>query len=654
MKEKTRKGVVAVGIASLAGGVFALLGARGMVTGVTVLFVAAGGAVGATMAYLAYQDWSSTPTIPPPDVERATEFPAPGDDFDRTLAQFDGSGTGHLPDRRSIHRRLTDLAARVLARNGAYTDEAARTAVENGEWPGDPDVAAFLQNPDTTLQRTWSDRVRERIDRDDDPSDFQRLVARTVDAIADRSEVVDLDPDAGESVVNLRPDTGTREGRTTPRQGSDAGRRAETESPTGRWRGMVPVSAAFVGFGFLLREPAVILAGAVAAGFVVYSEASAPAAVTPVVERSVDAANPDPGDEVEVTTTVCNESDRVVPDLSLVDGVPDGLAVSDGSPRFGTALRPGESASFTYSVTARRGVHEFGPAYTVVRGVADSTARVELVGVEADSDATLSVAPALDAFPFSVPLYEQTGEHLGRHPAGGGEGTEFHSTREYRPGDSMSRIDWKHLARSADDELTTVRYRQQRAASVALVVDVYSVAYLATGSEDHVVVDQSVVAASRLAGSLLDDGDQVGIAALGDSPLWVTPDVGLDHRRRITELLATDPAFPPVPPQSGEYRPRWVREFHRRYPTETQVILLSPLCDRRYPFLIRQFRGFGHPVTVISPDPTVDRTVGQRLTRVERRLRIETLRENGVRVIDWDPTESLAVAVGRAAERWSR
>lgn len=660
MTARRRKVAAVVGAAALAGGILSLLGARGVVSGMTAVLYLGGAGLGAVTTYYVYRDWTSTRAVDPPAVERAVEHPSPGERFDRLLAQFDGNGRGHLPDRKAIHDRLRYLAAQILARRRGYTFEDARVAVEAGEWPDDPDVAGFLRDPDANVDRSWREHLRAVAGREDGPSDFQRLAGRTVDALAARSTVGDFGADAESSVVSLDRATGTDGPRTTRRPSDDGSTPASggagpvvEEVATGRWRVVVPVAVAFVGFGFALREAVVVLAGTVAFGFAVYAEAFGPGTVEPVVERSIDTDDPAPGDVVEVTTTVRNEGDRVLPDLVVIDGVPEGLAVTEGSPRHGTALRSGESTSFTYAVTARRGVHEFGPAYVVGRGYASATERTCLVAPTEGSDASLSCVPSWDPLPVPVPLYEQAGDYLGRLPAGGGEGIEFHSTREYRSGDSMARIDWKHLARSADDELTTVRFREERAATVALVIDTYPVAYLANSPEDSGAVEHSIEAAAKLFDSLLDGGDRIGVAALGGTPLWLAPDAGVDHRKRVTELLATDPAFPPTGSGNEEYRPRWVREFHRRFPAETQVILLSPLCDDRYPFLIRQLQGFGHPVTIVSPDPTVDGTVGQRLLRLERRIRIETLREAGVRVVDWNPSESLGVALGRATGRWS-
>ena len=58
-------------------------------------------------------------------------------------------------------------------------------------------------------------------------------------------------------------------------------------------------------------------------------------------------------------------------------------------------------------------------------------------------------------------------------------------------------------------------------------------------------------------------------------------------------------------------------------------------------------------VTVVSPDPTAERTAGETLARLQRRLRCSRLREAGLRVVDWPPGEPLGAAVETARARWS-
>jgi len=657
MRLRIRRALGVLGVTALVAGAMLVWSSRsGGATDLAALLQAGGAVLAVVAAYGLYGRLLPEPPGPgPPSVERATEHLRPGDEFDRTLAQFDGRGEGYLPDRTAIHSRLREAAANVLDRQGdgdEGRDGSAMAAVENGDWPDDHVVAAFLRNPDVRRSRSTADRVRALLGRRDGPPDFQANVRRTVDELAARSGFFAGEAGSSLPASELSERTAGDSAPTTTRAVVADGSGVE-ESVTGRWRAAVPVALAFVGLGLAVRQPPVVLSGVVALGFAAYARASEPASSSLVVERTTDADRPDPGDVVDVTVTVRNEGDRTIADLRIVDGVPPGLPVVEGSPRHGTTLRPGESTTVGYAVRVRRGVHEFDPVYAVVRGYAGTTARVRLLAAAEGADPAIACVPPLRGLPVPVPLFEQSGDYLGRIPAAGGEGIEFHATREYRPGDPTNRIDWNRLARSPDDELTTVEFREERAATVALVVDALPSAYLAADPDGPGAIEHAVGAAGRLFGSLLDAGDRVSIAALGPTPAWLDPDLGPEHRKRAEELLATDPAFPPTTPAADDLPPYWVREFHRRFPRETQVVLLSSLCDGRYRFVIRRLRAYGHPVTVVSPDVTVDGTVGQRLVRLERRFRIEALREAGVRVVDWDPDEELAVALGRAATRWS-
>ena len=87
----------------------------------------------------------------------------------------------------------------------------------------------------------------------------------------------------------------------------------------------------------LTEQPGVLLAGAIGVGYAAYAYSGA---------------------VIEVTITVTNEGEQLLPDLRLVEGVSAALEVTGGTPRAGTPLRPGEEVSFSYVVRARRGAHE--------------------------------------------------------------------------------------------------------------------------------------------------------------------------------------------------------------------------------------------------------------------------------------------------------
>ncbi|MFC7231234.1 DUF58 domain-containing protein [Saliphagus sp. GCM10025308] len=74
-------------------------------------------------------------------------------------------------------------------------------------------------------------------------------------------------------------------------------------------------------------------------------------------------------------------------------------------------------------------------------------------------------------------------------------------------------MDWNRHARSG--ELATLEFHEERAARVLVLIDARKASYLAHQPDAAHAIDRSVEAAGRIAASLLDTGDTVGLAALG-------------------------------------------------------------------------------------------------------------------------------------------
>ncbi|NHN47771.1 DUF58 domain-containing protein [Halostella sp. JP-L12] len=435
----------------------------------------------------------------------------------------------------------------------------------------------------------------------------------------------------------------------TPESETETDRTVETTArETKRWRGISAVALVAGGAGIVLRHPSLFLIGVIGVAYAAYARSATELPVSLAVERRLSDADPDPGDEVEVAVTVTNEGESTLPDLRLVDGVPDPLAVVDGVPRHGTSLRSGESATFEYTVVAGRGTHEFDHLLVVARGMSGAV----------ETRARIPTADRLTCEPTFEPvsgvaLRALTTRHAGRvETDDGGEGVEFHSTREYRPGDAISRIDWNRHARTG--ELATLRFRQERSATVVLLLDVREAAYLRPGEDRPHAVDRSVEAATAVFPSLLDAGNRVGIAAFGPTEAWLAPGLGTDHRARARSLFSSHAAFSPEPPETDFYFNVRLRRLRKRLPEDAQVILFSPLCDDQVVRFARLVDAHGHLVTVVSPDPTGDDTAGRRLAGAERAARITALRGAGVRVVDVPDGESIESALASAGKRWSR
>jgi uncharacterized repeat protein (TIGR01451 family) len=451
------------------------------------------------------------------------------------------------------------------------------------------------------------------------------------------------------------------------------------ERTTQRWRGVTAFALLAGALGVLLSRPSLLLAGAAGVLFGGAARAAGPPTAAVAVEREVARERADPDEAVRVTVTVVNVGDALLPDVRVVDGVPGALTVAEGTPRHATALRPGKRATFSYEVRASRGRHRFTPATVLLRGfpgaierevavpadapgTTDATADADSAG-DGDTDSgetdgpepsvntgTLVCVPRLDEGE-SMPLRPQTTGFSGRVTTDlGGAGAEFHSVREYRPGDPLSRVDWARLARTG--EFATRQFREERAATVVCLLETRESAYGAPAPGAPTALERSVTAAGTAFTALLAAGDRAGIAAWGPTPCWLAPGTGSEHRARARDLLGTHPAFDPMPPD-GTFLPSIARRrVERRLPADAQVLLFSPLVDDPAVDLARRLDAYGHRVTVVSPDPTAGDTAGRTLAALERDRRLSTLRGAGIRVVDWT-SEPLAAALTRADRRWS-
>jgi uncharacterized protein (DUF58 family) len=582
-----------------------------------------------------------------PDPERSVATPPPGEEFGPVLGEF--LDTRHLHHRRTRVREGLRAAARAaLAQYGSHTEAEAREAVAAGTWTDDVHAASLLGD-----ERAPSVPRRSRLEaaiRRESP--FQRSVRHAVDEIAAAAGVATGADGATTAVRDPadRPDASPAGTDPPDRPDADGDTGVVREAhPTGHWRGVSAVALVGIGVGVLVAQPAVVLSGVVGVGFAAYARSRSLPPGPVRLDRTLDADRPAPGDDVTGTVTVTNASDRFLPDLRIVDGVPDAVDVADGTPRFGTALRAGERATFSYAVTARRGVHEFGPATLVARDLAGAVEEERSL----DAETTLTCIPPLEPLAAPVPLRNRATRYVGRVETDrGGDGVEFAATREYRPGDSIRRIDWNRRARTGD--LTTVEFREERAATVVLAIDARPPAYVSPTPHAAHAVDRAVDAAGRLFTSLAESGDRVGITALSAESCWLAPGAGVDHRAEARELLATHPALSPTPTEGPAGMIRWRRRLRKRLDAGTQVVFLTPLVDDYASRFARLVDEYGFPTTVVAPDPSVDRTASHRLSRVARALRISSLRSAGVPVVDWSWDDPVDVALARYGERRSR
>jgi len=607
-------GLVALGIAVMvAGRRGASDGVVGLV-GLLALFVG--------LYYAAARLTARPDPVEPPPVATRHGVRRAGAPFETSVEATTTGDSAEAPVEALVSDRLEALATERLRIEGGVDEATARDRLATGRWTDDPVAAGFFADDGGKGGLLGG------------PS-FPGQVARTVDAIAALSAGEAGDEEAREWLDDPDP-------RSSPRPWQSGQYR------TGHWRGVAGLGLCALAAAAVAETPVLVLVGGVLLGVAGYARLGEPPEPAVAAERSFDAEDPRPGDRVGVTVTVTNESDSVLPDVRLTDGVPDRLAVVDGSPHHAAALAPGEAATFSYEVLAVYGSHEFDAVHAAAR---DPSGQHERTSTQETATTTLSCEPA--GVQSSVPLHPQETGIVGRVPSeSGGTGQEFRSVREYRRGDPLGRVDWHRLARSG--ELATLQFREEHAATVVILVDARLPSFRTTSGDALSAVDRSLAGAARLFATLEKDGDRVGLASVGPEPLWIGPGAGSEHRACIRSTLEHYPSFAPSEWEQQFCAAEYVRQLRQRLPAETQLVLFSPLLDEPVVEVARRLHAHGHELTVFSPDPTRSDTVGGTVARLERECNREPLRTDGIRTIDWASEESLADAVARSTRRWQR
>lgn len=465
-----------------------------------------------------------------------------------------------------------------------------------------------------------------------------------------------------------------------------------------RFAGLTVLLAVLTIAAFVTISPALIASTVVLLVFLVGGVIRTPSRIDGTVTTTHEVANtnPRPGEEVTVHTTVENTGAETLPDLRVVDAVPDELTVTTGTPRAGVVLQPEDSFEFEYDVVARRGTHTFDGVRVRSRSLFGSQ-WLETDVADANP-AVIECAVAAD----NIPLEEQAAHYIGGLLGDtGGEGVEFYSTREYHRGDSPSRINWRELAKGG--ELSTVTFREHEAADVTVISDIRGPSRVTSGVGQPSTANLTMYAAYQIVTALVNAGHYTGMALPGIQPqnhdTSANTDVfpyariqhgrGAEQRQQAFQLLTevdrrvTDGSYTPrdiTPPRklgSGEFTgqtlgstlfdvtPYEVRvtELSQQLSgwvhNDSQFIFISPLLDNGGQQLCLQLKALGFPVTVVSPtipQPVIQQetppdraaSAGEEKTRLQllqRATRVESLRQQGLTVIDWETTKPLSTTV---------
>lgn len=422
-----------------------------------------------------------------------------------------------------------------------------------------------------------------------------------------------------------------------------------------RLTGVVWISLVLAAVGLATLDPVLIVGATIPLWFLGYAAVAGAGELDLRIERTADAHATEPGEALSVTLRVTNTGADPLPDLRVVDGVPEPVPVIEGTPRGCFALGPGESGEIEYVVSARRGEYAFDEVTVRTRNLVGTA--VETISVVAEGADELTCELPVE----SVPDAEQTSQKSGRVAASdGGSGTEFYSVREYERGDPIRSIDWRRYART--DELTTIEYRAERAVMAAVLVDARPSTYVSSSSGEPTGAALSAYAADRTIKRLAADRIPISLLPLTDPDLGEggsghieTIGPGYDeatlHKaaERLDTIKSDDRYMSRLFRTGGSAAPVTVaRRLAETLPTHSHVLLFTPAIDEFPTELASALHRQGYDVTVVTPDIIEPDEPARRLESVRRQQRLTAARVAGSSVVDWDTDRPLATAIGRA------
>lgn len=352
---------------------------------------------------------------------------------------------------------------------------------------------------------------------------------------------------------------------------------------------------------------------------------------------------------VTIQTTIENLGTRVEL-VHATERLPSGLRVVDGTVEEVRELGSGEAIHLRCTVEARRGLY----LLPTVRVEAEDLLGYTTWCNDLPCSAPLVAIPRFETIPALAISPRRTLPQSGTaRSRRGGVGIEFFGTREYRPGDEIRRINWKAAARL--DQLVVTEFEEERAADVAVVLDVRDRAYRGQGASD--LLDYAARAAASLCQTFLAHGHRVGLLLYGAYLDWVYPGCGRRHGERILRELARAKVG------SSEVFAEISRLPTRLLRAGSQLAVVSPLLPGDEEDLgALASRGYRVLAVIVDPTTADEATLGaapevelaRRILTLERWTLISRLHAARVTPIVWDVRYPFAPQATAAARRRPR
>ncbi|MFQ6127683.1 MAG: DUF58 domain-containing protein [Thermoplasmata archaeon] len=358
-----------------------------------------------------------------------------------------------------------------------------------------------------------------------------------------------------------------------------------------------------------------------------------------LVTRSLDVKRLPEGDVIEVHIDVENRGPRISM-LEVYDVLPVDLSVKEGSNHFVANLATNETSDFKYKIRCeRKGKYTIGP--TIMRSWSlMATSYHERIF---PSEEVVTVIPRSEDIRKLKVSPRKTRMWFGQiRSRRAGIGTDFWGIKEYHSGDELRKINWKASARF--DRLFCNQYEGERSGDAIIILDAREESEVGVANKS--TVESGIRAAVSVASKILERRNRVGLIIQRDVLDWVYPAYGRKQLFRIIDALV-------------QVRPggRWPFEHvtwvvSRFFPAQSQIIIITPLIDKKAIDCVISLCARGHDILIISPSPLDIEEGGEGLPEKVARQTLGMERENIIRrlrryanVVDWNTSKPLAVAL---------
>ncbi|MCX6665908.1 MAG: DUF58 domain-containing protein [Euryarchaeota archaeon] len=350
---------------------------------------------------------------------------------------------------------------------------------------------------------------------------------------------------------------------------------------------------------------------------------------------------------IVVTLTVKNQGDRLY-FVELYDELPDRVIVTKGTNYAVFSLKQNEEITLIYEIFCPlRGLYPIGPLLVRRRDLLGLFYRETSIDDRVDLTVVTPVETIRD-----IRVKSRVNPYPGimqTHRAG--VGTEFHGVRTYAAGDSYKRINWKNSARW--NNLMVNEFESESTTDVILMLDARE-NQVDGGSLKHNPLEYGIKAAATLASLFLKRRDRVGLIIYGESNgklIWMYPESGNTQLYKlIKELVQIKP--------TGIFTIQAAinTAVGHMLPKKSLVVFISSLeGDPTLVAAVETLKALSFDVLIISPSPLdiehlahqgdIEYDLALKTLSLQRNIVISQLRGTGVRIVDWDPAEPLALAL---------